>query len=369
MKWLLGAVLLAVACGMNPPPPPPGSGAAGTGTGPTGSADAGSGGPSSSATPEQLTSGESAGGNITLDDRNVYWAYYENAGGWKHWHYTVRAVPKTGGAPVTLAEGAGAMLSAIVAQGGFVYWVMATCPQDCERFDDKLYLYRVPSGGGALQELKVEADPGQIAVDGQRIYYRARYGRNGDLPGLWSVAVDGTDPRRLTTNGAGAGPVLVGDTIYFLDRGDNPDSTFWTALRTVPAAGGTMTELRRETNTLVVPYSMTVHRGIVLANAQVVDQNAGPVMQAAAANEAGVWRLPLDASAWSKILEGPRFVLSDANGGRIYWVREGCVGSGNLDGTDNRCLDEGDHRYGGVAVDDASVFFVRDGDVFRLRRQ
>ena len=131
MKWLLGAVLLAVACGMNPPPPPPGSGAAGTGTGPTGSADAGSAGPSSSATPEQLTSGESAGGNITLDDRNVYWAYYENAGGWKHWHYTVRAVPKTGGAPVTLAEGAGAMLSAIVAQGGFVYWVMATCPQDC----------------------------------------------------------------------------------------------------------------------------------------------------------------------------------------------------------------------------------------------
>ena len=67
MKWLLGAVLLAVACGMNPPPPPPGSGAAGTGTGPTGSADAGSGGPSSSATPEQLTSGESAGGNITLE--------------------------------------------------------------------------------------------------------------------------------------------------------------------------------------------------------------------------------------------------------------------------------------------------------------
>jgi hypothetical protein len=261
------------------------------------------------------------------------------------------------------------MLSGIVAQGGFVYWSMATCPQDCERFDFKTYLYRVPRGGGALQELKVETDPGQIATDGTRIYYRARYGRQGDVPGVWSVAADGTDPRRLTTDGAGAGPVLVGDTLYVLDRGDNPDSTFWTSLRMLPAAGGTATELRRETNTLVVPYSMTVHRGVALANAQVLDANAGPVMQQAGANEAGIWRVPLDGSTWRKILEGPRYVLADANGGRIYWVSEGCFGSANLDGADSRCIDEGNHRYGGVAVDDTTVFFVRDGDVFRLPRQ
>jgi hypothetical protein len=318
--------------------------------------------------PQQLTAGESANG-ISLDDRNVYWAQSENTGGWKHWHYTVRAVPKTGGRAIALAEGAGTMISHLAAQGGFVYWVMATCPQDCDRFDFTFYLYRVPRGGGALQELKVEADPGQIAVDGNRIYYRARYGRDGDLPGLWSVAVDGSDPRRLTTNGAGAGPVLVGDTLYFLDRGDNPDSTFWTAVRKVPAAGGPVTELRRETNTLVVPYSMMVHQGIVLANAQFLDANAGAVMREAGKDEAGVWRVPLDGSRWSKILEGPRFLLEDANGGRVYWRQDGCVGSGNLDGTDNRCLDQGDHVYGTVAVDDANVFFVRDGDVYRLPRE
>jgi len=314
-----------------------------------------------------LTTGANVQG-ISLDDRNIYWSNSENAGGWKHWHYTVRAVPKTGGSPITLAEGAGNMLSPLVAVGGFVYWAMATCPQDCERFDFKNYLYRVPRDGGALQELKREA-MGAPAVDGQRLYYRARYGRTADVPGIWSVAIDGSDPRRLTTNDAGEGPVLAGGTLYFLDRGDNPDDTFWTALRTVPSAGGPVSEVRRETNTLIVPYRIKLHQGVVLADAQVVDANAGPVMQKAAANEAGIWRVPLDGSPWSKILEGPRFVLLDANGGRVYWWQEGCVGSGRLDGSDNRCLDQGDHVYGGVAVDDASVFFVRDGDLYRLPRE
>jgi hypothetical protein len=363
-----------VACGTNPPP----AGSNAAVAAPVDAGSTGGNGPQSSGggaspdagtpPPERLTTGESAQG-ISLDDRYVYWAHQENEGGWKHWHYTVRAVPKTGGAVVTLAEGAGNMMTSLVARDGFVYWSMATCPQDCERFDYKTFLYRVPRGGGALQELKAETGLGGIAVDGERIYYRARYGRDADLPGLWSVAVDGTNPRRLTTNGAGERPVLVGDAIYFLDRGENPDSTFWTSLRTLPKTGGTPVELRTETNTMVVPYTMTVHRGIAFANAQVVDANAGLAMQQAAANEAGVWRVPLDGSAWRKILEGPRFVLADANAGRIYWIREGCFGSADLDGSDSHCIDEGNHAYGDVAVDDASVFFVRDGDVFRLARQ
>src|SRR4051812_30767290 len=127
MKWLLGAVFLAVACGTNPPPPgsaalgapadagsPGGNGPAGAGgsggtssdagtppdsgnpadagTGSTGGPpDAGpgpTGGPSKAPpTPERLTTGENAQG-ITLDDRNVYWAHEENEGGWQHWQYT-----------------------------------------------------------------------------------------------------------------------------------------------------------------------------------------------------------------------------------------------------------------------------------------
>src|SRR5256885_9503245 len=188
MKCLTAtSLVLAVACGPSSSsrdgsagvPPPPSTPAGGGSTSPGGGGtapdagsppapapdpgpapDAGSGG-SSAPVPQRLTTGETGGGNIALDDRNVYWAHYENAGGWKHWHYTVRGVAKTGGAAFTLAEGAGDMLSNIVAQGGFVYWVMATCPQDCDRFDFKLYIYRVPRSGGAVQELRVEADPGQ----------------------------------------------------------------------------------------------------------------------------------------------------------------------------------------------------------------
>ena len=406
MKWLLAASLvLAVACGPSsssrdgsastPAAAPAGGGSAGPSG--AGSPDAGSppapaptpppapaptpapdpapspapapgSGNSAPAAPERLATNAVAFG-IALDDRNVYWAHSENEGGWKHWHYSIHAVPKAGGTVITIAEGAGDMMTPLVARDGFVYWSMATCPQDCERFDFKTYLYRVPRNGGAVQELKVETNLRRLAVDGQRIYYRARYGGDGNVPGLWSVGVDGTNPRRLTTNPAGEGPVLVGDMLYFLDRGDNPDSTFWTSLRAVPAAGGNIVEVRTETNTLIAPYTMTVHRGIAFANAQVVDGNAGPVMQQAAANEAGVWRVPFDGSAWMKILEGPRFVLLDANGGRIYWVRDGCFGSADLDGNDSHCIDEGGHTYGSLAVDDASVFFVRDGDLYRLPRE
>jgi hypothetical protein len=36
--------------------------------------------------------------------------------------------------------------------------------------------------------------------------------------------------------------------------------------------------------------------------------------------------------------------------------------------TDGQCIDQGDHQYAGVRVDDTSVFFIRDGQILRLPR-
>ena len=62
----------------------------------------------------------------------------------------------------------------------------------------------------------------------------------------------------------------------------------------------------------------------------------------------------------------------DANQGVVYWNESpydrfpGCLGRANPDGTDGRCLDQGDHQYQGVRVDDAAVYFIRDGQILRL---
>ena len=88
----------------------------------------------------------------------------------------------------------------------------------------------------------------------------------------------------------------------------------------------------------------------------------------------GVWRIPLDGSdpqlLWATSSDGD----IDANGGRVYWTQNpmdgypGCLGRANLDGTDGQCIDQGDHQYAGVRVDDTSVFFIRDGQILRLPR-
>jgi hypothetical protein len=312
---------------------------------------------------------------LALDDQNVYWADYDTTGGWKHWHYSVQATRKTGGAPITIAEGDGAMLTPLVARDGFVHWSMATCPFSCDTSDFKTYLYRVAHHGGRVQKLEVQTSLDQLSVDEQRIYYRARWSFATDRGGLRSIRLDGSDVRELTLYPRGTGPVLEGGTLYYFDRGNNPNSTFWTALRSLPASGGTPVELRTEINTLVVPNRMVLHHGSAFVSAQVLDILAGPDMMKAGANQAGIWRVPLDGREWQKPWTAPPFWLWDANGDRIYWVQTNadgptaCVGSGNRDGTDNRCIDAGEHQYGPVRVDDTNVFFIRDGDIFSLPRE
>ena len=68
---------------------------------------------------QRLTSGEKAL-VLALDAENVYWATYENAGGWRNWYYRILAAKKSGGIPFSISEGAGAMITWLVARDGFV---------------------------------------------------------------------------------------------------------------------------------------------------------------------------------------------------------------------------------------------------------
>jgi hypothetical protein len=97
-----------------------------------------------------------------------------------------------------------------------------------------------------------------------------------------------------------------------------------------------------------------------------------------------VFALRSGGSVWTGSIDGSRslgkiWVASngadvDVNGGRVYWNQSpdgtypGCLGSANLDGTDGRCLDDGDHRYNGVRADDMAVYFIRDGEIWRVSK-
>ena len=65
----------------------------------------------------------------------------------------------------------------------------------------------------------------------------------------------------------------------------------------------------------------------------------------------------------------------DISHGRMYWNQSpwqqypGCIGSANLDGTDGTCLDEGQHNYDGVKVDEEHVWYIRDGQIVRTARR
>src|SRR5438552_10855255 len=114
--------------------------------------------------PQQLTSGEKAM-VLALDAENVYWATYENAGGWRNWQYRIFAAKKSGGVPFSISEGGGAMITWLVARDGFVNWSMATCPESCDTADYRTHVYRQPVNGGPIRQLHVDTNLGQIAVD------------------------------------------------------------------------------------------------------------------------------------------------------------------------------------------------------------
>jgi len=46
----------------------------------------------------------------------------------------------------------------------------------------------------------------------------------------------------------------------------------------------------------------------------------------------------------------------------------GCLGRANADGTDGRCLDEGQSSFNAVRVDDTAVYYLKDGDLYRLAK-
>jgi len=87
------------------------------------------------------------------------------------------------------------------------------------------------------------------------------------------------------------------------------------------------------------------------------------------------WASYENASKWQVTWGGSDIARSDVNGGKAYFAQsayssfDGCIVRANPNGAGATCIDRGKHSYIDVKVDDTQVYFIRDGDVWRLPRQ
>ena len=87
------------------------------------------------------------------------------------------------------------------------------------------------------------------------------------------------------------------------------------------------------------------------------------------------WASYENASKWQVTWGGSDIARSDVNGGMAYFAQsayssfDGCIVRANPNGAGATCIDRGKHSYIDVKVDDTHVYFIRDGDVWRLPRQ
>jgi hypothetical protein len=374
---LVWAAAVLLGCGTTTAPAGGGSGSGGGGSGGGGSdasssgggggSDSGSGGGGSDGGAsgggtdggtiasglEILTSGENATG-LAIDADNVYWLNTNS-----HGSVDVRSMPKSGDAPATLASTQSSFAGAIVAPGNGAVWTANDCSLPCDYpgagLEWALYT-SAPGGFRMLAPIRTFAIP---AADGA-----AAYSRSFDqLTGRWDLLACARD-------GSGCGAVRgitdrpLASPVY-LDSG----RLFWIEQPTDTDLGSRSHLFWND------PATMASGGQLLLQNVVgVLGLRVNGDVFALRAFSGNVWTGTL-ATGGELIWNAQSGLDVDVNGGRVYWSQSptrqypGCLGSANLDGTDGKCLDEGQRGYGTVRVDDRNVFFIRDGQIARMPRQ
>jgi len=327
--------------------------------GPGGSTDGGAAdggapdaGPIGGGGPAPLTSGESAMA-LAPDDANVYWSSFYRTpapnGHDTNIRYAVRGMPKSGsGSVTTYVETAGGPRGAPVADGAFVYWLNIPCSFfPCE--EPPVDLHRAARAGGPVENLarlsfnsaRLDLDPSSIFV---AKYSAAMFGETGRIT-------------RLPKAGGSEATIISGEDVR--DVAVLADGLYWT----------TTDGVRKRDPDGRVGALASVRGG---AERFKVDGNR--IYLRAYSND--VVAAPRGGGETTVIWHAPNGTLHDvdANAGVVYWVQDagggskGCLGRANGNGTDARCLDTAGATYSAVRVDDTAVFFVRDGNVYRLAR-
>lgn len=307
--------------------------------------------------PDVLTKDEDAVA-LAIDADRVYWLNIRRVPTSEitYRFVDVRSMAKSGGAASTLAETSSTFGTNIVAPEGVVVWSAADCAPPCD--------YPGASSEQAIFTLDSAAPHGyrritgafggsQVAATSTIAFSRHLNGVTGQWD-LTGCAIDGSACSTVVSDRSIA-PALYVDSgrIYWIHLESTPLSSggklFWNDAAAPYAARGQLAFPGFDTGLRVNGDQVATRAGAEIWTGTL----GGPMTR--------VWV----ATTGSEI---------DIAHGRMYWNQspfvqfEGCLGSANLDGTDGKCLDHGQHQYGTVRVDEQHVWYIRDGQIVRLPR-
>ena len=328
---------------------PGGSADAGTG----GGQDAGSGGGSGGGGGAGLTRLTTAGAAISLalDERTIYWveSYSTQVPDRPPQRsYSIQALRKDLATPPAALIREPGFAGSVVSNGGYLYWNWYQCTDFCN--GAPAIVSRIPIAGGAVERLSTFFAAEGLDVDESFVYLanNNRPLKNEVWGGLWRIPKAGGTAEEIVPKHACTDAHVTGDLVLF---NGISGITAWSR------SAGKATAL----STRPIPYRFLRPDGGSLFLASYYGQ---------------VERVPLGGGDARVLWKGPPASIADfdAQGGVAFWVQaaspgsKSCVLRGNADGSDVRCLDSAGTSYLAVRADAASVYFVRDGDVWRASR-
>jgi hypothetical protein len=325
-----------------------GGGGGGSGGGGGGSGGGGQdGGTGVGAGPAALTGPEEAQA-LALDAVNVYWINDSGAPDPSRW--VVRVLPKSGGTPRTLAAGEG-NVDDLVADDEAVFVTVRTCTSlTCSGSTDTVV--RVSKADGSSTTLT--SGTGQLALDDGWVYYLV-------------VRDNGSGEVRRQPKRGGPSQVLAseklyppaiavfGDTVYWIGTDDRDEQSHG-VIRAAPKDGGTAR---------------------TLAGGSFVRMKADfNFLYLRSSGDGSVYRVGRSGQDGKPIRSVKGSFLRrddiDAHSGVVYWNESasdqhpGCLGRANADGSDVRCLDEGNFKLQAVRVDDDAVYYLKDRRIWKV---
>ncbi|GAC1345199.1 MAG: hypothetical protein NVSMB23_21010 [Myxococcales bacterium] len=321
-------------------------------------ADAGSGGRDGGAGDagvagaRPLTSGESAT-HLAIDAANVYWTVDHPGARLDSSFLEVKTAPKAGGAARLLATVPGAS-SHLSVDGQAAYFLRYSCTAPCDAARGSIV--RVPKGGGAPPEQVVAGDVvgTNFAADETEVFYSASEppAAAGGAPtaSIRALSKATLATRMLVANELPDVLAVDATTLYWNSVSAPPAGDGSANVRYASKQGGPAADLYGKQQAPVLALA------IDFANVFVRGRDVYKVPKAAPA----LTRLAASSTA--------RRPEVDSNASVVYWNGADGIFRVNAGGGPERRIDTGGKDYAGVRVDDTAVFFLRDGDVWRVAK-
>ena len=271
----------------------------------------------------------------------------------------MRTVPKSGGTPTTLAE-VDRQVNDLVADDEAVFLSVGACStwpsNGCPDWTDSIV--RVSKSTGARQVLA--SGSGQLALDDEWVYYQflpTSAGRPRPPGEIRRVPKAGGPYEALVRFENLDLPALTvfGDTVYW-SASEQRDGNG--ALHAAPKNGGNPVTLVSNN----AAYYMRMKADFDFLYLRWFAN--GSVFRVRRNGTDGKWIRGLDGQSSRDDI--------DANAGVVYWnegrnmEHPGCLGRANSDGSGVRCLDQGDFDLRAVRVDDTAVYYVKNGEIWRI---